>query len=228
MQLDKELDFSVYMQDMFETDPKKIKAVFNLMPGKHDSYLNMFIRNDNPWQTMAVLWKKATLLKLSGFDPEFLVMEDPELHTRALLDPFFKYKVFNELPPDCLYRIGNMDGDKPETFYQHSIIYRFIFLKKIFSLIHCCSLSIYEKEQALHHWKGGVFNLFKNFLVSRLKKYQRETLEFLDWAEENGALGKSEMRKLNLAVKIWTSDSVLLKKVRIKGILNRILFKQAR
>jgi hypothetical protein len=50
------------------------------------------------------LWKTCVIKKLDGFDENFLRLEDPDLHCRALLSDFsFKFNLENK--PDCYYRV---------------------------------------------------------------------------------------------------------------------------
>ncbi len=64
------------------------------------AYLRMFLAGTPPWQTSAPLWRRASLLKLNGFDERFPRRQDMELHTRAI--PVMRFAVFRDVEPDCL------------------------------------------------------------------------------------------------------------------------------
>jgi hypothetical protein len=185
----------------------------------------MFLRNDNPWQTMAVIWKRSTLIKLKGFDINFIMMEDPELHTRALLDSELKFRFCYELPPDTLYRIGNMDGLKSDTFFHDSISYRFLYLKKTLLLVGFSNLSKQQKKIANKNWTLGLWNLFSKFLLSRIKFHYQETLMFLKWAEINQGLSYFDILKARLFVTIWYNDWVMIRFLKLRGFLYFIFFR---
>ena len=51
-----------------------------------------FWKDDLPWHTMMVLWHKNALIKINGFDQNYIRLQDVELHTKALISGL-KYKV---------------------------------------------------------------------------------------------------------------------------------------
>ena len=220
----KHLAFAIFLQETFEGESNIITGLYNLFPSKNETDLHLFLRNNNPWQTMGVLWDKTILQELGGFDSSFFYMEDPELHTRALLNSKYQYRVFKELPADCLFRLSNMDGDKKETFYHYSIIHRFRYLQKTLTLIRDSDLKKNEKLIAERHWKKGVYNLFRNFLLSRLIKYKSETSIFLDLCYSQHVFSSVDQIKLRLIMMIWGTESKLLKIMKLQGFFYKILF----
>ncbi len=50
--------------------------------------LYLFLRHSRPlpWHTMGPLWRSRSLLELGGFNENYPRLQDPELHTRALLN----------------------------------------------------------------------------------------------------------------------------------------------
>jgi len=87
--------------------------VFSEVPGDHGQRwvpdspypLQDFFRHKLPWQTMQPIWDRAFLQGLKGFDESFSRHQDVELHTRALLVPGVRYRLFPG-EPDCYYRIA--------------------------------------------------------------------------------------------------------------------------
>jgi len=72
-------------------------------PGNH---LRHFLSHRLDWQTMQPLWRRAFLDRIGGFDESFGRLQDPELHTRALLAGAH-VKCFPDAEPDCFYRAFN-------------------------------------------------------------------------------------------------------------------------
>lgn len=106
-----ELDFGVFpMATLFEHIGDSA-SMWNSFEGDH---LKRFLAHDLPWQTMMPMWRVAALNTLGGFDSSFQRLQDVELHTRALLEPSLKYKVFASAEADCYYRI---EEDRIETGY---------------------------------------------------------------------------------------------------------------
>lgn len=87
--------------------------VFSNAPGDHGQRwvpdsphpLQDFFRHKLPWQTMQPIWDRVFLQGLNGFDESFSRHQDVELHTRALLVPGVRYRLFPG-EPDCHYRIA--------------------------------------------------------------------------------------------------------------------------
>ncbi len=97
-------DFWVFNTGVFNSDNNNKQFNYNGNENDLHAFLKHYI--PLPWTIMGVLWKKFTLVKLGGFDIEFKRLQDPEIHTRALLKGF-KYKFFKEMPYDNLYRVFN-------------------------------------------------------------------------------------------------------------------------
>jgi len=228
MQTHPNLSYSVFPQKIFNNSPKNIDKLFCPSLKTDSDFLNMFLRNENPWQTMAVLWKRTALIKLGGFDEEYLVMEDPELHSRVLLIPKLEFMFFSEYPSDSLYRINNMDPEKSSTFYRDSILYRFAYYRKIFQLIQMSDLPESTKLIANENLVKGIWKIFAYFLLARVSDYLIETCSFLDWAKSNNVLSRVQLLKANLLINIWSSNSFIIRITRIRGLIYMLLFKKVR
>ncbi len=94
-------DLSVHSMDTFKSKPGDSHLLW--IP-KSKNPLKDFLKHDLPWQTMQPIWKKDFLLKLNGFDENFVRLQDVELHTRALLQPDVSF-ILSPGVPDCSYRI---------------------------------------------------------------------------------------------------------------------------
>ena len=62
------LSYSIYGQKTFSGKSN----IYNLVKIEQHAdrfiYLNMFLRNENPWNTISVIWRKSIINKLGGFD----------------------------------------------------------------------------------------------------------------------------------------------------------------
>lgn len=69
-----------------------------LLPEEGVSPIYLFLRHAKPlpWTIMGPLWKRTVLESLGGFDEKYPRLQDPELHTRALLQGF-KVQINNEI-----------------------------------------------------------------------------------------------------------------------------------
>ena len=105
------IDFLISPMGTFYKEIGDSSSVWNNFKGNH---LNKFLSHNLPWHTMMVMWRKKTLEELGGFQENFPRCQDVELHTRALLNKSFKYKLTNGII-DCFFRI---DNDRINDYYQ--------------------------------------------------------------------------------------------------------------
>lgn len=98
------LDFAVFQMEMFLPSGEVKKEYTTL---DVDNYLYSFFIYKHAWVVTCPLWK-ADFFKerLGGFDENFSILEDPELHTRALMLDNVKYEVlYQPKYVDCAYRV---------------------------------------------------------------------------------------------------------------------------
>lgn len=147
-------DFWVFKMNIFEIVPELKGQLFNTLPNIEDElvfYKDAFYRGRFPFQTSCPLWKKQKLLDLNGFDESMTMLEDPDLHLRALklgLVP----KTANEIDVDCFYRFSNDDErkEKSKNYSKISARTNFYFLKKHWKQ---------ENDSVLYNYKR-IFNLY--------------------------------------------------------------------
>jgi len=113
-QMNNNFDFIVF-QSAFLKSPET-----GLVPYSQD-YLGLFLKFEFPWQATCPLWKRSFLVKLGGFNENLLLLEDPELHIRALLNSD-KFEVLSEKEPDFFYRTGIKKEKKRGQYYEKKII----------------------------------------------------------------------------------------------------------
>jgi glycosyltransferase involved in cell wall biosynthesis len=208
---------AVFLEENFSQVPGDLNTIFNLrLP--HEKLVGSFLRNENPWQTMAPIWQKTFFKKLGGFDEELLYMEDPHLHIRALIDCYEDVRVCYNKPADCWYRINHADETK-NNFYYNSIKYRNMFYQKIIRVIN-------EKNLLTEHAKDvkkGLNNFNNIFLYSRMKEFPYEYKVFISLLKESGLYSKYELLKIQLCMISGNSNSRLASTLKLKGLFYRLL-----
>lgn len=163
-----DLNFAVFQGEAFGL--KVFKATH-----KCDNYLDAFLGFKFPWIVTSPLWRRDFFRKkLIGFDEELMILEDPELHIRALkLNPSFE--VFWDRPPDCFYRQHKVyQKVKGENYLSHIASYADLLSSE--ELYHGLSKS----QRNLT--RNGYFKMILNIVPPMEKSeepYFRETLEFL-------------------------------------------------
>lgn len=94
------LDFAVFQMSVINPQNKNNKNLTH----KRDNYLHAFLKHDLPWPMTSPIWKTEFLQKIGGFKEYYPRLQDPEIHTRALLTKDVKYVVLYDTEPDCYYR----------------------------------------------------------------------------------------------------------------------------
>jgi len=214
------LDFSIFKQILFKRVPGDLLKIFNLYADDRNEYLNLFLRNENPWQTMAPIWKKNSFLKLDGFNEELIIMEDPELHTRALINKL-NFEVVKDSRVDCFYRQNSYNKEKEEYFYELSIKGRIYFIKRITNLIKCSGRS--DTKELLKILYYSLIKLLKFFLLGRLKEYEHEYYDIIRWSRDYKIISKWNYLKIRFIGCFFLNDSFFVKAFKLKGILYRFL-----
>ena len=97
------LDFTVFPMGTFYKKLGDSYKIWNNFKGNHKK---RFLMHDLPWHTMMVLWHKDALIKINGFDKNYIRLQDVELHTKALISGL-KYKVNKNATVDSYFRIDS-------------------------------------------------------------------------------------------------------------------------
>ncbi|QNL51599.1 glycosyltransferase [Olivibacter sp. SDN3] len=72
---------------------------------KREYFLRKFLTFDLPWHTSGPIWKQAFLQERGGFNEDFQRLQDPELHTRILLQADAQLKYLMDVTDhDILHR----------------------------------------------------------------------------------------------------------------------------
>ena len=101
-----EADFWVFPCQEFAITPGDRAVMVGAMP-QDDDDLNRFLLVDIPWITCSVLWKRAALHRLGGWNETLACWQDWNLHLRACIAGLPYWKA--DGPPDCFLRRGDHD-----------------------------------------------------------------------------------------------------------------------
>lgn len=89
------------------------QCMYYISSNKQRHFLKRFLKFDLPWHTSGPVWDKAFLLEIGGFNEGLQRLQDPEIHSRALMVRNLKFSYFmNEFEYDILHR---MDIGRGET-----------------------------------------------------------------------------------------------------------------
>lgn len=94
-------DLWIFPMEVFRDDPSR--PIDRWFPAEGD-HLGHFLAHRLDWHTMQPLWRADFIRSIGGFDAEFPRLQDPEVHTKAILRGA-RIAVFPNVPPDCFYRV---------------------------------------------------------------------------------------------------------------------------
>lgn len=211
-----DLDFAVFTQATFENALEKTK-VFGVYFENKEDYLNSFIKDTPPWCISGPLWKKESYLSTGGFREDYSIMEDPELHIRAIIQGLTFEVIKGE--PDFFYRLVPKTPQQEIRFWEASIKGRIVFYKELLPIIKKNPNSIELIKQA----KKGWLQFLKTFLLSRSDMYSDALIENLKWAEETAMINSSNYLLVSLFHKLMVSPK--LRRIPfLKGLIFRCIY----
>lgn len=98
-------DFAVFPMGYFEKNLGDHLGVVNKFSNKEDGYLRLFLKYEIPWQTSCPIWKGEFLKKNNiSFSEQYHRLQDPEFHSKILLQHNPNFEVVQKEDPDCFYR----------------------------------------------------------------------------------------------------------------------------
>ncbi|MDR1504223.1 MAG: glycosyltransferase family 2 protein [Prevotella sp.] len=120
------LDFCVFQMGIISPDGIKENK---FLTHQEDNYLYAFLSYKLPWQTTCPIWNSEFFKKnLLGFDEKFPRLQDPELHTRALLIDNVKFKVLDDVSfLDSFYRLIFKKANIPNTLIGIDLYTRMVY-----------------------------------------------------------------------------------------------------
>ncbi|MBB6610335.1 glycosyltransferase family 2 protein [Pontibacter sp. Tf4] len=218
MEANPAIKLGIFLMQEFEVEPSDAKGYYNLTDILPNYFVNSFLQNKNPWQTMAPLWEKDFFNAIGGFDEELFYMEDPELHVRALLKDSTCIETFYHLPADCYYRINYHDDSKAD-FYENSIRYRILFFEKVCHLLLQKNLFIKYKKDI----QNGLMKLFRSFMIYRINLYPDYYKAFIQLISKYNIFPLYKLSLIYLTVLTWRSTNNLVKVLKLRGLTYRML-----
>lgn len=215
------LDFAVFNLGTFIHTPGDKPGIFNLYRKDALGFLELFLSLNTPWGTPCPIWKKHFFLAAGGFNEEFLVKTDPELHTRVLLlhHPAFQY--FKDSTPDIFYRINYFDATKKEYISKAAVYYRIKYIREVYKMI--LEQHVYPKQLLLTALSHGILVLYKTYFVNAVGHLQDEYFDFLKWSFERKLLSKRDFVLLQGIGRIKLSRNPVVKRMRLSGLLYRLI-----
>lgn len=107
--------FYVFNEAYFTDDPAVVyhhtmrnitsRLGYKLALNKKRFFLKKFLRYELPWTISNPLWRREALLKVEGFLEDLQRLQDPELHTRILLEETINFKILKyDVPSDVYIR----------------------------------------------------------------------------------------------------------------------------
>ncbi len=211
MQENSDLDFAVFNLELFQFKVHDLNQKFNIYFENNIDYLKSFIIDSPPWAINCPIWKKNFFLNIGGFDEDFWVMDDPELHVRALLVNNVCFKVIIDSQTDCFYRINYTNNAK---FYKDSIEGRIKFIKKVNSLIQESGNNV-----LLITLKKGIKTMSKSWFFAHIKEYKFGVFDFLNWAKTVKLLSTKDYYLAKIVCFLWFKNYYIVNKLRLKGLL---------
>ncbi len=216
------IDWAVFNQYAWYPEREIHLGLYNKKIKNREEAIQAFLLMQSAWQTMAVLWKKATIDKVGGFDASLYFMEDPDLHVRALLDEQLVVVFQTEDAADCYYRMPALSSANAESFYANSINGRFGFLKKMIELLPQRATPSHMLKY-LKYIRLGFINFVKTMLFARLNSYSEQFEEIVKLLTNKNILSDADNLKLQLAAWAYTSKSKLVPALRLRGLVYRLL-----
>lgn len=220
---DKNLDFAVFNMNCFQNKIGDLNKSFNLYFENNYEYLYSFLTDAPPWQTMCPIWKKDFFLKIGGFDENFWIMDDPELHTRAILHPNVNFKVIENSKPDCYYRIDSPYSKMSDKFINDSIVGRIQYFEKTFTYISNLSIPNVKKNEYKKNLRVGIIILYKKWMLSRIKLFQNEYENLLVFCKQNKILNFVDFKLIKINKFLWTNDNWFFRILKLKGLFAKFL-----
>lgn len=99
------LDFGVFNMGYFISYPEEFPGVLNKFSNDLNDYLKMFLTYQLPWAVTCPIWKTSFIKKNHiRFSEKYQRMQDPEFHTKILIQHKPVFEVFKTSEIDCYYR----------------------------------------------------------------------------------------------------------------------------
>jgi len=201
----------VYLKQMPST---WTKFCFYIAHNKRRFFLKHFLVSDVMWHTSGPIWDSEFINRIGGFNEDFQRLQDPEIHTRALLETNIKLKyLMHRSDYDILHRTDDdrIVWDRMEFFDKR--------IKAIEQYIKYFSNSIEHSERKYLKYLQGYLILAETLAY----RHMRSELD-----NSNIGVYLSEIDKLyqiNLVKVLCDQKFYFFKKIYRKLISNKALIK---
>lgn len=155
------LDFIVFQMDAL--------SPLGMVKGRYqtkiyDNYLYAFLAHNIAWSVTCPLWDTRFLKeKVIGFDERLNRLEDPDIHTKALLVENVKYRVYAELEyTDSTYRVDYRSTSNLTPFLDCALIY----LQKYLPVVK----QRQDSQACLHAMAGFHNNIYSHYTTSSVSE----------------------------------------------------------
>lgn len=147
----------VFPMRVFRDSPDRPLDTWIPRPGDH---LRHFLAHRLDWSIVQPLWRREFLGRIGGFDESFTRLQDPELHTRALLAGA-RVKCFPDVEPDCFYRAFGDDAGDASRLSARSMDAAIHFYRVFFGTVppalrrDLAGTLFASLSQHVHWWRSG-------------------------------------------------------------------------
>jgi glycosyltransferase involved in cell wall biosynthesis len=210
------LDFAVFPQALFTGSVAMGTTPFSKYFNGNDQYLQSFLADQHPWCISGPLWRKGSFNSTGGFREDYAMMEDPELHIRAILMGL-KFAVARG-EADFYYRQTPKTKEQEELFWANSIKGRIVFYRDLVVDLKSRNL-LHAYQQSVEY---GVKMLFKTFLLSRIGRFVPEYNQLVAWGVKNGVVSR-RLRFLLTFYLAACQNQILAKIPFLKGIIYKLI-----
>ena len=211
------LDFAVFPMQYFKEKPDDSNKIFNIYSSNTRGYLHLFLSDNPPWQTMCPIWRKDSFDRLGGFREDYLCMEDPELHVKAIMANY-RFQVVKG-DPDCFYRHSFDENQASHQFWEKSIEGRVQFMQDVWNTYQGHEFS----KGISSDLKIFLRRLIKYFLLARLKEYKNHYKTILNWAHQEKIISLLEKKFLDFTLYIFSSEYRWVKTLKLRGVIYQLI-----
>lgn len=216
-----ELDFGVFNMGVFENKLDQNADCFNKHAESHEAYISLFLSLQTPWTITSPMWRKTFFCAVKGFNENFLVKTDPELHARVLILHEPNYQYFVGQPNDCYYRINYFDTAKSSYFTSASILYRVKYFQAVVEYLEASGkYSLLQFKKAI---SAGIVTFYKSVFISNANQYSEDYFNFLYWCRSKSLIGFRRYAIILLLGNIKKRPSWIIRKLKLEGVLFHLL-----
>jgi glycosyltransferase involved in cell wall biosynthesis len=216
-----ELDFGIFNMGVFENNFVQNTDCFNKHAESNEAYLSLFLSLQTPWTITSPMWRKTFFCAVKGFNENFLVKTDPELHARVLILHEPKYQYFASQPNDCFYRINYFDTAKSAYFISASILYRVKYFHAVVQYLEVSKK--YSLQQFKKSISAGIVTFYKSIFISNVNQYSEDYHQFLNWSRSKSLIGFRSYAIIFLLGFVKKRPNWFIRKLKIEGILFHLL-----